>query len=278
MSGTSGSFRPKAQSGVSLPAPIVRLVKNPSTSFLISEGSPQADVTGSNTPQNLAQVTVYGIPQSIMEDLSTNKLQLELMRYIGTRSGTLNPVYASGSQRSGWVHPAHGPTVNAGSHTHGGAHNIGPSINALRETEWPVTNWGQKVDVTQGALGFMQNQFVQYRDPTGANNSLQLMVPSGSSGKNTMMGTRYPYEGRFRPSYFSFRWSIIDPSDSRGQRIWGPTSEVLYLSNNIFPFVPDVAVPYPNNPAVMAATATVRPNFDLKSSRFWVGSVSRLPR
>jgi hypothetical protein len=124
----------------------------------------------------------------------------------------------------------------------------------------------------------MQNQIIQYRDPTGVNNSLRLMVPAGSAGKNTTMGTRYPYEGRFRPGFFAFRWSIIDPSDSRGQRIWGPLSELVSLTTNVFPFRPDVAVPYPTNPSIMAATATVRPDFDLKASRFWIGSVSRLPR
>lgn len=278
MSGTNASYFAGGASAA-LPAPVVRLGKN-------FAGTPyqaaKAPLAGGNVAAivatNIATVSVHGLPAAVMDDLATYQPQLELLRYVSVRSRSTR--FSRAYLNGGYVHPSHGPGASGGGHhTHGGAHTSVPAaIQAIRPTEWAVANWGQVIDVTQGMHGLMHIEAINYRLPSlGAmvTSTLDVLVPSGATTRS--FGRRFPYDGTFRPGYFRFRWSIIDPTDSRGQRVTGPLSDTVSLTNEVFPFVPAEAWfnPIDND---YNATATVDGRFKPDVSRMWVGSVSRLPR
>lgn len=204
-----------------------------------------------------------------MKDIAGYSPQLELLRYVGKRAKAAI-ITSRNFRNSGYVHPVNGPAVSGnGSHTHGGSQPF--AIGAERRTEWPVTNWGQVVDVTSGAYAFMQYDLVPHRTAfQTVAFAVKGIMPSGSKN-NRMMGKRFPYWGRYKPAYFAFRWSIIDKSDPRKQRITGPMSNIVSLTNEIFPFDPA-------DTDQGQSTATVSPRFDGLRGQFFTGSVSRLPR
>jgi hypothetical protein len=271
MSGTSIHTALRAKAGVSLPAPVVRLGKN-ETGFqpLVSDGPLPNDKVRKVDAKNIVTVSVHGIPQLVLDDLAKYKLQLELIRY--KHRSTVSQAFARSFKTSGYVHPAHGPAPSGnGSYTHGGGVSQFSNINAIRETEWTVTHYGQLIDVTQGMHGFMMYNTFAYRDNTGNIIDAAGVMPAGR-GNNTRFGKRMPYSGRFRPGYYTFRWSIIDPSDRKGQRIYGPESKTISLTTEVFPFLPEPTLPDGKT------TASISPTYNDAMTQAWLGSVSRLPR
>jgi hypothetical protein len=269
MSGTSASVS-RSKGGLILPAPVVRLSMDTSGDFRqVSQGDPQNNTTVKVQCLNIASASVHGIPAEILKNLDKYKPKLELIRHVRRR--TKAPQFSRNFKSSGYVHPAHMDAPSGqGHHTHGGGTSLFPNINAIRPTEWDVTNWGQVIDVTQGLHGFMQIGRFNYRDNSGNIVGVEAVHPSGSK-INSNMGKRMPYSGIFRPGYYQLRWSIIDPTDLRGQRISGPRSDVIALTNEVFPFIPSIAF---NG----LATADVDPRFRKETTMMWIGSVSRLPR
>lgn len=266
---TNGSLTSKP-GAPGLPAPIIRLAQN-SAGFNpeVALGSPVSNTSVAVSVANLASVSVHGLPQEIMDDLARYVPKLELLRYVSRRTAKFQ--FSRNFRNSGYIHPAHGPSPSGnGSHTHGGGISNSPVINAIRPTEWDVTNWGQVIDVTQGIFGFLQMSSVYWRDSVGALNLLDVLRPSGS-GISDGFGRRFAYSGAYKPAYYRFRWSIIDPTDPRGQRITGPQSEKLSVTNEVHPFIPAP-------PVGLLQTATIDPRFDARRARMWIGSVSRLPR
>lgn len=268
MSGTGASIT-LGGGGIMLPAPVLRTARNYATVAYSVDGA-------SVTPKSIASVSVHGLPQAVMDDLGAFKPKLELMRYVSTRSRQQG--IGRNWTTNGYVHPSHGPAPSGnGSHTHGGIHSASAGLAAIRPTEWDVANWGQVIDVTQGMHGFMVMRRVAYRMPsTGLQNTgvIDAVVPSVNT--SVSFGRRFPYGRNFRPGYFKFRWSIIDPTDDRGQRITGPLSDTVSLSAEIFPFLPADAWLDPVN-GDYHATATIDPRYQPRVTRMWVGSVSRLP-
>lgn len=262
-------------SAISLPAPRVRLVKEPVPTIVqvpsVSASGPLMDIE----LRNRAQVTVHGVSVEVLENLADNRLQLELMRYTRRHSRTTASA-GSGTKLAGYAHPSNGPAPSGtGSHTHGGSHG-GVPIEPLRVTEWSVTNHGQVIDVTQGAAAFMVHMDVLYRDNTGNTPTVNVLTSAtASNGSSTGMGKRYPYAGTYSPGYFKARWSVVDASDPRGQRVHGPLSETFTLTNDVFPFIPDMAF---DNGGILLAAAKLDPRFQSRVGRFWIGSTSRLPR
>lgn len=271
MTGTSGAFNRKVSSGgAGLPAPVIRLsISTTGLEVLVAKNNPNTNGVSTMTPVNLASVSVHGLPESIMSDLAGYKPQLELLRYVGTRTKSTS-ILSRNFRSSGYVHPVNGPAPSGnGHHTHGGIQPF--VIGAERQTEWSVTNWGQVIDVTKGAYAFMQFGVVPYRTAFNTLAFDAFAMSASGTNNNRGMGKRFPYWGKYKPGYFAFRWSIIDKSDERGQRITGPMSNVISLTNEIFPF-------NPANTDQGQATATIAPRYNALRGQFFVGSVSRLPR
>lgn len=263
MSGTSGSLA-TSTGGITLPAPVLRRA-----SSLLAPPALYIEEAGAATQVNTLSIvtaSVHGFPDEIMQNLAQYQPQLELLRYVPRR--TREPFRNRSIVGGGYVHPSHGPAASGnGHHTHGGVHTKTAAVMAIRPTEWAVMNWGQVIDVTQGMFGFMRGMFIQYRDPTG--NGATLWATTAAPQK-AVIGTRFPYSSAFRPGYYRFRWSIIDPSDARGQRISGPLSDTVSVSTAVFPFSPAP-------PIGGGATATVVATFNHRLLNTWLGSVSRLP-
>lgn len=252
-----------------LPAPVVR-AGGAAQVYAMAKGAPLYGNVMTVKVQNPVTVSAHGLPQVVLENLATYKPQLELMRYVSRRTAT--STFSRGMRNAGYVHPSHAPLPSGtGSHTHGGAHaGIGSSVAAIRPTEWPVTNYGQVIDATQGLTGFLQLHDVYFRDPTGVVAATPLPCPSGRVAQQ-LPGRTFAYSRPFKPGYFRFRWSIIDPTDPRGQRISGPLSDTVSLTTNVYPFTPHL-------PIDGLATASVNPNCIPDELRVWLGSTSRLPR
>ncbi|MFZ1491134.1 MAG: hypothetical protein WAS51_14445 [Ilumatobacteraceae bacterium] len=277
MSGTAASVLVSA-GGVALPAPVVRAGATPAV-YDSNDKFPQMGATVQVTVQNPATVSAHGLPAEVMANLDKYRPKLELLRYVPKR--TTSTTWSRTMRNAGYVHPSHGPGASGdGSHTHGGMHTGLPAATmAIRPTEWDVLAWGQVIDVTQGMTGFLNLRDVTYRQPsTGSEAYSQVTCPcpSGRSGYSNP-GRRFPYGRVFRPGYYEFRWSIIDPTDDRGQRLTGPTSATVSITSDVFPFIPDEAWLDTIN-GDYHATATVDARYDPRLLRVWVGSVSRLPR
>lgn len=274
MSGTSASSAGGGGGGLGLPAPVVRVGEfDPSNNtYQVPDQNPAAaGGTVGVTVRSQVSISVHGLPQAIFADLATYQPKLELMRYVRRRTTTDR--FSRNFRTNGYVHPSSVAFSNpSGSHTHGGGHpTISGVVTPLRQTEWDVLNFGQVIDVTQGMLGFMHIANVPWRDSLGNQGTTKLVVPSGSS-MNGGFGKRYPYAGIYYPGYYKFRWSIIDPSDDRGQRVTGPLSDTVSITTEVFPFIPAAADPFGR------AAANLNPAHDFQNLRAWVGSVSRLPR
>jgi hypothetical protein len=265
MSGTNGSVL-SGTAGVGLPSPVVRLGGAPVT-VEVADGSPVTNNTLSVSVLTQATVSAHGLPRFVLDDIDTYRPQLELMRYVGRR--TRSVTFSRNFKNSGYVHPSDGVTSPSGSYTHGGGQPF--TIGGFRQTAWPVSFHGEVFNVTQGVLAFMQVGSIQFRDATGTVNAVNTLHPAGVF-MNVNRGKRYPYDGKHKPGYFAFRWSVIDPSDDRGQRVTGPLSSVISCTNEVFPFIPDVSL------ADGRATASIAAQFDERVARLFVGSVSRLPR
>lgn len=247
-------------------------------SYLINDGSPRNGASVSVKVLNPASVSVHGLPQEVMGDISKYQPKLELMRYVPKR--TTKTGWSRTMRNAGYVHPSHGPGASGnGSHTHGGGHNLPVGTTAIRHTEWDVTGWGQVIDVTQGLTGFLGMMRVTYRAPsTGAQVFSTLAAPCPAGRKlQAVPGRRFPYGGNFAPGYYKFRWSIVDPTDDRGQRLSGPLSDTVAITTEVFPFIPEDAWLDTIN-GDYHATASVDARFEPRALRVWVGSVSRLPR
>ena len=253
-----------------LPAPKVDLRKGAPTLLTVFDGHPALGLTRTVNAVNLAEVTVSDIPQVILDNLPYFGLQLELLRYVRRSTGQTNRPHAA--SHGGYRHPSNGDNPSGtGQRTRGGSH----TYNATnRVTEWPVTGWGQSIDVSQGMAGFMSHDSsgsLQYRDPAGVRQPFNGLVPTDAWGKFRRFGRASSYDSRFRPGYFKFRWSILDVSDPREQRISGPLSETVALTSNLFPFIPDA--PFGGNAAL---TATINPAYVDDRVRFFIG-IGRKP-
>jgi hypothetical protein len=260
--------------GVMLPAPKVQLYQSAApVDVFVSGGYPSANVRQQIQPVRRVKVTVPGIPASILDDVATYQPMVELMRY--TRlNGRENVASGNGFKSGGYVHPSHGPAASGdGSFTHGGAHGgVGPDVQAIRPTEWPILAGNDAIDVTQGMLGFMCIVDLTYRDNTGNYNVFSGLAPSTAlSRRQGRPGRRFPYVRQFSPGYFEFRLSVIDPSDPRGKRIHGPVSSRVACTTNIFPFLP-AGLDVDGN-----AQATIDARYEPRIINFWIGAASRLP-
>ena len=259
----------------SLPAPVVRVATVHGAMYKMAKGAPTVGNLMGVTVINPATVSVHGLPDDIMRRLDEYKPQLELMRYVRRRTAKDN--WSRAMRNSGYVHPSHGPHPSGG-RTHGGDQaSVHLDVRNIRETEWPVTNWGQVIDVTQGITGFLEWAGVPFREPGNqfANNSADLPVPSGRGGLSGILGRRFPYGRRFYPGYYKFRWSILDLSDDRRQRITGPLSDTVSITTEVFPFIPGQS--FDPGTGVQYATATFDPRCQADLLRCWIGT-SRLPR
>lgn len=268
MTGTT-AFLSSDAGGSLLPAPVMRLARSDGGSFSVADGSPNSNQTVKVSSVNVLTASVHGLPKIILDNLDQYAPKLELLRYVRRRTG--HNSFSRNFKNSGYVHPANGPAPSGnGSYTHGGGIGNFVNISAIRPTEWDVTQWGQVIDVTQGLYGFMQLMPVSYRDAALNDLLVTALAPSGSN-INTSHGKRFPYAGVYRPAYYRFRWSVLDVTDDRAQRITGALSDTVSLTNSVFPFIPDVT-----NGAM--STAKLDTRFNGKLGQMWIGSVSRLPR
>ena len=270
MAGTGATTRTKG--GVFLPAPKVQFIQPVvRPDVFVADHSPLGGGMVQVKPTRYVRVTVPGIPAVVLNNIATFAPQVELVRYV-RRQRRENAGGGNGGKGAAYVHPAHGPAPYGGSFTHGGSHGgVDPAIQAIRPTEWPILAGDDTFDVTQGILGFMCLYGVQYRDSLGNNaNSVKAIVPSHalSRGRGGAY-SRFPYQKTLSGAYFAFRLSIIDTSDARGKRVWGPTGEVLQCGNTAFPFDPDGVGPSGRAAAVPAG------GYDEVLVNFW--SASRLP-
>lgn len=277
MSGTNGSLGSDVAGGLMLPAPVVRAGKLalPFAPYRIIEQPPsQATSARLVNFQNPVSVSTHGMSFEIMNNQDKYLPQLELMRYVRKR-GAVSGRFGRSFQNNGYVHPSHGPGPSGnGSHTHGGLQTkVTALTQSLRPTEWAAGDWGTEIDVTQGMLGFLHFIPVTYRDAIFDEQVVEAPVPSGSSS-NRRHGKRFPYAGIFRPAYYKFRWSIIDPTDERGQRIHGPLSETVSVTSNKFPFLPEDMY---NDGGIFKATCSINPGYSVNDLRAWIGAVSRIP-
>lgn len=277
MSGTAASVVVGA-GGVALPAPVVRAGAGPAL-YDANDKIPILGAVVQVRVQNPVSVSVHGLPAEVMANLDKYQPKLELLRYVSKR--TTRTTWSRTMRNAGYVHPSHGPGASGnGSHTHGGAHSgLPPATTAIRPTEWDVLAWGQVIDVTQGMTGLLHLRDVAYRKASSGLETYSTVTcpcPSGRTGYANP-GRRFPYGAAFRPAYYKFRWSIIDPTDDRGQRLTGPTSDTVSITSEVFPFIPDEAWLDTIN-GDYHATAMVDARYDPRLLRVWVGSVSRLPR
>lgn len=277
MSATAASLS-SSPAGIMLPAPVVRAGGSLVT-YQTVKGPPSTGNITDVDVVNPVTVSVHGLPQQVMDDIETFKPQLELMRYVSKRTNA--NAWSRTMRNAGYVHPSHGPAPSGnGSHTHGGLQaGVAPATRGIRPTEWPVTNWGQVIDVTQGMTGHMNLRPIQFRVASAGvetTANVDLICPSGLGG-SSRPGRRFPYGKFYRPGYYKFRWSVIDITDPRGQRITGPLSDTVSLTTEVFPFLPDVSWLDVLN-GDYHATASLDPRLNAGRLRAWIGSVSRLPR
>ncbi len=266
MSGTSASLGGSGGGGAGLPTPKVQLYvpNNPAGLFVAKDGSSSGGTT-SVVAKRYVKVTVPGIPSSILENAADYQPMVELLRFVPKKARE-NASTGNGNKAAGFVHPSSAAAVSGnGSFTHGGGHGgTSSALQALRVTEWAITNGNDAIDVTQGILAFMSNTDVSYRDAGGT--SATIRVTTAESCFKTSwynIGSRFPYSRRFGPGRFIFRLSVRDLNDARQKRIHGPNSAIVLCSNNVFPF----------NPAGVDANgraqATVSGFFDDKQVSFW---------
>ena len=265
MSGTNASLSSKGGSGISLPAPKVQAYTPvaPQTVF-VGDASPTNNSVIKVAPVRYMKITVPGLPQEILENISLYEPQVELLRYTRLNSREI-AASGNGVKSGGFVHPSHGPAPSGnGSFTHGGLHSVSAAVEAIRPTEWSILNGNDTFDVTQGILGFMTIYPSEYRDNTGNIASVDLLVPTHaiSRGRSGAFN-RFPYSKILSGAYFAFRISVKDQSDTRGKRIWGPMSDIIHCGSNQFPF----------NPAGVdiggRAQAVVHPMHDPRFVNFW---------
>lgn len=188
--------------------------------------------------QNRAYVSALNLPQALVDSPAEYGLQLELMRYVtSSRSRTRNRnEYVSdgrytGRAKRGYVHPSNGPAPSGnGAMTHGGAYIAHPTILADRVTEWPITGFGQVVDVTQSMAAFMIFATVKIQDDNPANPNGEVypyLIPS-SYKRSTRRIARWGAHA-CKPGRFAFRYSILDPGSPPGvpARLVGPLSPIV---------------------------------------------------
>jgi len=214
-------------SSIVLPVPKVRLQ------------SPRAGVASvMQTAWSGQPVEVFNMPEIVAVDIADELLapelglQLEILRY---RRGTRNSV-SSGYNGSGYVHPSH--HVN-GSHRNGtfwrgGRHNDHPNGYVPRPTEWSVTAKNQIITMLDIA-SFVRLESVAWRDATGTDNLVNCLVPTYTSPRSFQRAKRH-YGKLYTPNYFVFRYSVIDLSDPRGNRISGGISRAVKMTHKIHPF------------------------------------------
>lgn len=270
MSGTFANLA-KSGGGIMLPAPKVQMyVPAAPVDIFVAGQSPIKGLLVQVKAERFVKVTVPGIPDTVLSDLTKYAPQVELLRYIRNNSRE-NAAGGNGNKSAGYVHPAHGVAPYGGSFTHGGTHGgSDPAVQAIRPTEWAITSGADAIDVTQGVLGFMCLSTTAYREPVTGYSTTEVLVPSHALSRGRgLRGSRFPYEKKMGGAYFAFRISIKDPSDSRGKRIWGPMSEIIQCGNALFPFVPAGV------DAVNRAQANLHPQHEPLNVNFW--HVSRQP-
>lgn len=276
MTGTSASVNASKPGASGLPAPKVRLWNNQNLAIQtqVVDTSPGSGALMQVLPTVLVQVVALGIPEAIMTD-PVFALRLELLRY-RRRTANASASTGSGFKDAAYHHPTHGPGPSGnGSHTHGGTQSLPAATLNVRLTEWPVLQHGAVIDVTDSMHSFMQMALVEYRDPAGAPLFVPAVVPCGTR-RGSLARRRWPCGPNLTPGYFRFRWSITDPTDQRKQRIHGPESVTVSLTPDVHPFRDEPMIAG-GNPLGLA-TVSVRPDYEARRTRAWIGSVSRLPR
>jgi hypothetical protein len=267
---TQGSMSP-GPSGGGLPAPKVQTFR-PEIAYdpEISDNVPSSGSPMKITVVRHVKVTLPGLPRYILDDLATFQPQVELLRfskYNGAR-------YAGSGRRgkeSGPVHPANGlaPSGN-GKLTGGGLHGgVSPTIQAIRQTEWPITSGNASIDVTRGMTAFMARMNVSWRDINDSIGFLLLPCPTSSRSRQTAPGKAYGYAKTYGLGEFHFRISVIDITDPRGNRTHGPLSEKVSLAMAQHPF----------NQAGLAPSGKVAVELAPTDGKmnFWIGDTTRLP-
>jgi hypothetical protein len=260
MSNTAINAKAK-QAAASLPAPRIKIQKLQNgqkydIGFVAASQSSLESVTVRKT----CQATVYGIPEEIMKNLSKYQLQLELLRYANGKKS-----------KAGYKHPSNVASgLPLGGRTHGGMQNVSGTLS-LRQSEWAVTNYGQVIDVTSALFGYMFFGEIRYRDNTGNLNVIEGIYPFRTT---KTFGKRFAYSRLFTPARFRFRWSVLDLTDARKQRIFGPVSDVVTVSSLIFPFIPDL--PIAAGPYAGSSTASINAKYDPRLASMWIGD-GRLP-
>jgi len=183
-------------------------------------------------------VEVFNVPEIIAVDIPDALLapelglQLEILRY--RRGGRHNS--KSGYNGSGYVHPSH--HVNGehrdGTFWRGGRHNDHSNGYVPRPTEWSVTAKNQVISMSDIA-SFVRLVNVEYRDSTGNASAVKCFVPTYSCSKSVGNSKRH-YAKVYTPSYFCWRYSIIDLSDPHGNRVSGAISRVVKMTHRRHPF------------------------------------------
>lgn len=268
MASTGSDF--VAAGGGGLPAPKVRVTGGGNAWQTVSMPVYSPSGTLTDVQVQPVTVTVTDVP-SVFTD-SAFGLQLELMRYRYRRSKARANL--SGEFRS-WVHPSNGPAPSGdGTWTRGGAHlQTSPAVVALRRTEWPVTNTSS-VDVSQAMFSFLCQKQIPYRSvlSTGVPDATVLGF-SPKAGSVGWPGRRFAYSSAYTPGLFAFRLSVVDVDDPRGARVSGPLSEMVCVSNTVFPFRVDSV----SSQLLGKQTASIAPGYDPLLFRAWIGSTTRLP-
>lgn len=242
MPGTAASLRARA-TAPHLPVPKVELVSVDRTSLPI--GSTLAYGGGAAGAPLEFNNSVRCIAVDVSDDMINAGLRLELLRYkVNVGNGNDTPPVKG----SAYVHPAdwQGGISFNGNDTRGGDHrnDAGIGLPIDRPSEWAITTRNQVVDMLGTLAGWWQFRNVSYRDAATPmiNNVVSLPCPAGINTKWAVFGRTFGYMTRYRPNYFAWRYSVIDPNDARNGRIHGPMSRVVKATTPTHPFIPDASV------------------------------------
>jgi hypothetical protein len=251
--------------GAGLPIPKVKLTQDRDAGPpAVSVFSRVAGTTITATVRRTIEVIAPNLPQALLDP--TVGLQLELLRYRSQGNGG-----RSKKGQRGYVHPSTFGAADGGA-THSGRHNVDPSIEPLRVTEWKITQQAERVDVTQALAAWLEYISLFYHTASGL---AKIILPCPASRRNAFSflptSRRFCYAPVFCPAYFAFRYSILDPQDSRN-RIVGAMSPIVTLTTQTFPFVPD-----PDQIAIQQREVSLVSEYDHTQLAAWIGPTSRLP-
>jgi hypothetical protein len=217
-------------------------------------GAPPVDST------HAISINLMDIPADLFQP--QYDLKVELLRWRGRHSRRT----ASGSYEklSGWVHPAHwdGATTISGTSVRGGSHS-GRVFDSIAG----ITSQPNARPTEDSLVGLTPNATINFRvarafgawfrhvkhvDQTG--NAISLLAYCKGGGAWEGQGGFMGVSSHMQFGRFAFRYTIVDPTDSR-RRISGPASQVVMIgtrdrgnivNTGIFPFPQKVVNPAAN--------------------------------